>query len=359
MPATLSFPMATLNSLVGDAVAPNARRQIYQSNALLNRLEQRKKPYNGGRTIQQPLIWRRTGNGQWFTGTQLLNTVIPDVVQMAITTPKAFAIPMVLAWQDEKTVRGKTAIMSLAELIGEEAMASGKDIMASDIYNDGSDAQKLTGLQYIFKDFSNAAPGTLNSQTYCGITRAGRYDGTGGGTQTNNWWIHAGDNTAYTDATGGGFDPLATGAVMGTLGKMWSRIQLQAGANRTPSLILSNVGAFTVYTNMGYTNDRNLRPQMDAKAFEAGYDNAKYKRAVWMVDEKCPRDANKVEHIYFINEDTLRLFVHPEADFTFEPFRKPHNQMARVAYLLWLGELMCIEPRANGVFSSVSCATYS
>jgi hypothetical protein len=359
--AVQSFPWNTVNTLVGDFVAPNARRQIYQSNALLNRLNARKKSYPGGREIQQPLVWKQDGLGQWFTGADILNTAITDTVQMAKTTPKGFAIPMVIAKTDEWTVRGKNAIMSLAELKGEEVMATAKHIMAGDLYNDGTDQMKLTGLQYIFKDFTGTAPGVLPAQTYCGIARQGRYDGSGGGTQTNNWWIHAGDDTAYTDVAGGGggFDPLQPGAVMSTLGKMWATIQLQAGANRTPTLILSNVGAFTVYTNMGFLNDRNLRPQMDGKAFEAGYDNAKYKRAVWMVDEKCPRSSAKVEKIYFINEDTLRLFVHPEADFSFEPFRKPHNQMARVGYILWYGELMCIEPRCNGVMSSVSVATYS
>lgn len=360
--ASNTFPWTTVNTIVGDDVAPNVRRQIYQSNAFLNRLHQRKKGYPGGRQIQQPLVWRRAGNGQWFVGTQELNTTVPDIVQMAVTTPKAFAIPIVLPLTDEWTVRGKTAIMSLLELMGEEAKLTGQDIMASDIYNDGTDAAKLTGLQYILKDFtggSSGVPGVLPAQTYCGIPRQGTYNGTGGGTQTNNWWIHAGDAEPYLDTAGQKFDPLYPGAVMATLGKTWAKIQLQAGANRTPTLILSNVGSFTIYTNMGFMNDRNLRPQMDGKAFDAGYDNAKYKKAVWMVDEKCPRDASKIEHIYFINEETFRLFVHPEADFTFEPFRKPHNQMARVAYLLWFGELMCIEPRCNGVMSSVSTTTYS
>jgi hypothetical protein len=269
---------------------------------------------------------------------------------------------MAIAKTDEWTVRGPRAIKDLATLKGEEARATAEHILAGDLYNNGSDPLRLTGLQYIFKDWTTSGYsgiGGLATQTYAGISRAGRYDGTGGGTQTNNWWIHAGDATAMVDTASGQWDPLLPGQVTFTLGRMWSRIQLQAGVNRTPTLMVSNVGCFTIYVNMGFLNDRNLRPQMDGKAFEAGYDNAKYRRAVWMVDEKAPRDSSAVEKLYFINEDTLRLFVHPEADFGFEPFRKPHNQMARVAYILWYGELMCIEPRANGVMSSISTVTYS
>jgi hypothetical protein len=84
-----------------------------------------------------------------------------------------------------------------------------------------------------------------------------------------------------------------------------------------------------------------------------------YKKAVWVVDEEAPRDSSKVEHIYFLNEDTVRLYVHADANMSTEPFRKPHNQMARTAYILWRGELCIIEPRANGVISSVSTATVS
>ena len=195
--ANQSFPWNTVNTLVGDHVVPNVRPQIYQSNALLKRLHSRKKGFPGGRQIQQPLLWRRGSSAQWFTGTQPLNMPITDTVQMATTTPRSFAVPIVVAWTDEMTVRGKTAIMSLVEQKGEQAKMDGEDALAGDLYNDGSDATRLTGLQYIFKAFTGAAPGVLPAQTYLGIPRQGRYDGTGVGVAPGDLIVTSGLGTLF------------------------------------------------------------------------------------------------------------------------------------------------------------------
>jgi hypothetical protein len=357
--ASITFPWNTVNTLARDAIAPNLRVQVYQSNAFLKRLDARKKMFSGGRTLQQPIVWRTEGQGQWFSGADILDTSITDTIQMAVTVPKSFAIKCAITWDDEKTVQGPAQVLSLVETKGEQCLETARHLIATDLFNDGTDALRMTGLQYIFKDFTGAAPGVLPAQTYLGITRQGRYDGSGGGTQTNNWWCHQGDDTTYVDTASGNFDPLIVATIQGVLGKMWAQIGLSAGSYKLPTLILSNWGSYTCYHNSFIPVERYVRPQMDGKMAADGFENVKYKQAIWLVDEKAPRSAAKVEKIYLVNEDSLRLFVHEDANFSFEPFRKPHNQMARVAYYLWRGELLCIEPRCNGVISSVSTATYS
>ena len=360
--ASFTIPWNTVNTLVGDKVMPNVRRQVYQSDAFLARLNAKKETYDGGRTIQQPLVWR-VETGEWFGGADILDTSITDTVQPAVFRPKNFAAKMVITWDDERAVRGPKMVKSLMNLKMQEVKRSATHLISGDLFNDGSDPKRLTGLQYIFKDFTigsgYSAPGGLVSQTYGGITRAGRYDGSGGGTQTNNWWVHQGDATAYTDAPNGGFDPYTPGQVANVLGKMWAGILLAAGATNLPTLLLSNIGCWTAYMNSLMLGDRRIWPQQDTKLAEAGYDNVKFHRATWLVDEKAPRTSGKVEKIYFINEDTLKLMVDEDADFAFEPFVKPHNQMARVGFVLWRGELFCIEPRANGVISNITVSTVS
>ncbi len=355
--ASFTFPWNTVNTLVGDTIDKTLREQVYKSNALLLRLSAKQKSFSGGRTLQIPLVWKTEGNGQWFAGADILDTTIKDTVTMAVCTPKSFDVPISITWDDEKTVQGPTQLKSLLETKLELAKNTAQSLIAQDLYNDGSDFKRMTGLQYIFKDFTGGAPGVLPAQTYLGFARQGRYDGSGGGTQTNNWWIHQGDDTAYTDAANGagGFDPLTDGQVRSVLGKMWAKIGRAAGSAKVPTLIVSNWGSFTVYGNSLMSQDRRNYPQQDGKLAESGYDNLKYKRATWLVDEYAPLTvASGLEHIYFINEDTLQLRVHEDANFAFEPFRKPHNQMARVGFILWRGEMVCREPRANGVMSSVT-----
>lgn len=352
-----SFPWNTVNTLVGDYVVKNIQDQWSKSNAFLYRAKERQKSFAGGRSIQVPLAWKPAGGGgQWISGAELIDTTVREVLQMAVFTPKTAVVPITVTWEDEKTVQGPNMVKGLVDTLAEIAKTTSIDLIGTDLFNDGSDPRRMTGLQYSMKDFTAGSPDSLTSQSYGGITRAGT---PGLSTATNGWWLHNGDATAYTDAAGGGggFDPLTAGQVMRVLGKMWAGIRFASG--KSPTLILSNVGSFTCYHNALSLNDRYMRPQQDTKMAEAGYDNLKYKTAVWVIDERAPRSSAKVEKIYFINEDAVRLYVHEDANFAFEDFRKAYNQLARTAYILWRGEMIVIEPRANGVISSVSTAVSS
>ena len=351
--ASYQFPWNTVNTLVGDYVVKNVHDQWSKSNAFLYRAKGRTKSFSGGRSIQVPLVWKPMP-GQWISGADIIDTTVRDPVTMMTVYPKTAVIPITITWEDEKTVMGPSMVKSLVETLGEIAKTSAIDMIGTDLFNDGSDAKRMTGLAYSLIDFTGGAPGACPSNTYGGHTRVGLY---GSSTATNGWWIHQGDNTTYTDAAAGNFDPLGAGKVMGVLGKMWSGIRWASG--KSPTMILSNVGSHACYHNALSLNDRYMRPQQDTKLAEAGYENLKYKTAVWVVDERAPRTSAKIEKIYFINEDTVRLYVHEDANFAFEAFRKPHNQLARVAFILWRGELVVVEPRANGVISSVNTSTSS
>ena len=352
--ASYSFPWNTVDTLIGDEVVKNIYDQWTKSNAFFYRARQRTKMFRGGRSLQVPLNWKPM-RSQWIRGADLIETSVQDPITMATFYPHTNVTPITVTWDDEKTCQGPNQVADLVDSLGEIAKNSALDTIGTDIYNDGSDIKNITGLQYIFKDFTGGAPGTLPSQTYGNITRAGLY---GSSTATNGWYIHQGDNTAYTDAAGGNFDPLGAGKVLTILGKMWGKIFRASG--KRPTLILSNTGSLAIYHNALALNDRYMRPQQDSKMAEAGYENLKYKTAVWVEDEKAPRDSSNIEKIYFINENTgLRLYVHEDANFTYMPFRQAYNQLARTAYILWRGELVAYEPRSCGVMSSVNTSTSS
>ncbi len=356
--ASYTFPWNQVNSLVQDYVVKAIQDQFFKSNAFYYRARNRLKIYTGGRAIVQPLSWKAEGGGGgWFSGTDRLDTTIRDPIQAGVWTAKNAYVPIAIDWDEEKAVAGPTMVKPLIEAKGEIAKNTIIDLIGTDLFNLGTNPKAITGLQYALVDFTGAAPGVCPANTYGGIARQGRYDGSGGGTQTNTFWIHQGDDTTYLDTGGSNFDPLGAGKVMGVIGKVWAGIRFASA--KSPTMMLSNVGTFTCYHNALSLNDRYMRPQQNSDLAKAGYDNLMYKRAVWVVDERAPRDSSKVEHLYFLNEDTVRLFVHADANMAYEPFRKPYDQMARVAYILWRGELVIIEPRANGVISSISTATNS
>lgn len=351
-----TFPWNQVNTLVQSYIAPTLQDQVFKSNAYLNRAKGRIKFFTGGRDIVQPQVWKAQDGG-WFAGMDVLDTTETDDIQAATFRAKNAYVPLVISWEEQQKVQGDQMVKSLMEAKSEIAKNSAYRLINTNLYNAGTEIKALTGLQYSLRDFTGAAPGVLPAQTYAGIPRQGRYDGSGGGTQTNNWWIHYGDNTAYVTTAGGNFDPKTAGNVHEVLGRAWANIRIQS--HKSPTLMLSNYGTWTAYKNALSMNDRYQRPEMDNKTAEAGYDSLMFHKAVWIADEDAPRDASKIEKLYFLNEEAVRLYVASGVNFAFEPFRKPPNQMGQVGYILFRGEVCVVEPRACGVLSSIDTSAVS
>lgn len=351
--AITSFPWNQANTLAQDFIIPQIRENIFVSNAFYYRARGNLKEFPGGRSIVQPLVWKpEGGGGGWFSGADKLDATIRDPIQAAQWVPKNAYVPISIDWEEEQVNAGPTKVLDLMTVKGEIARRTIVDLVGTDLFNDGTDGKRVTGLRYALRPFTGTAPGALPSQTYGGILRQGRYDGSDGGTQANNWWIHQGDNTPITlSATVNVLNP--SGAFTG-IGGMWAKIGLASG--KRPTMILSNWGSYTSFHNALVLNERYGRPMQNSDLAKAGFENVMYKNAPWVVDERAPRvGATKLESIYLINEDTVRLVVQTGADMMYEPFRKPFDQMVRVAYILWRGELIVVEPRANGVFDQIRC----
>ena len=351
--ATYSFPWNQVNALVQDYILPSIRDQFFKSNAFYYRAQNRLKMYAGGRAIVVPLSWKAEGNGGgWWSGTDTLDVTVRDPIQAAVHTAKNAYVPIAIDWDEEKMVQGPTMVKSLIEAKSELAKTTIIDLVGTDLFNAGTNPKAITGLQYVLKDWTyvDGATDYCTAQTYGGIARGGA---TLAAQNLNNpWWMHQGDPTAYVDNSN--FRSTTAGEVIAVLNKMWTKIGIASA--KQPTMMLSNWGIFGNYHNALVLNDRYMRPQQNSDMAKAGYENLMFKKAIWCVDERAPRSSAKVEKLYFINEDTMRLFVHQDANMAFEPFRKPVDQMTRVAYILWRGEQVCIEPRANGVISSIDCS---
>jgi len=344
---TSSFPWNQANVMVQDYIIPTIADQIFLSNAAFMRMKGRTKHFTGGRRIVVPLGWRTQGGLKWFAGTDVFAPTVRDPFQAAEFTPKNANVDLTIDWDEEMTVSGQEKVMDLMEAKGEWARSTFFDGMGSDIYNDGSDPKALAGLQYALKE--GATGGTdPPTMTYGGISRSAT---------VNTWWNHSSDNptTAYVTGASSTF----AGTQFGPINKMFASIKLKSG--KTPTMILSNVGSWSdVHYNL-VKNERYQRPQQNSDLFKAGFENFMFRSATWVQDEKAPRDtsANKFEKVYFIHEPSIRLWVDSRADFAFEPFRKPHNSMTRTAYILWRGELIVSEPRANGVMPRIDTSGVS
>ena len=51
----------------------------------------------------------------------------------------------------------------------------------------------------------------------------------------------------------------------------------------------------------------------------------------------------------FLNTKYLDFKVHSKRNFSFQDFQKPINQDARTAKIFWMGQLVCTNPRMQGM----------
>lgn len=101
----------------------------------------------------------------------------------------------------------------------------------------------------------------------------------------------------------------------------------------------------------------------------AGEDMLKFRNATLVWDEVVPdvgtSTANVVDSIgtslqsgahgtlYFVNSNALEYIVHTDADWTQTEFITPVNQDAKVAHLLWQGQVVATNRRKNGVLYDI------
>ncbi len=346
---TTSFPWNQVNVMVQDFIIPTIADQIFLSNALFNRMKGRVKTFEGGRRIVVPLAWRTQGGLKWFAGADVFAPTIRDPFQAAEFTPKNANVDLTIDWDEETTARGPNKVRDLMEAKGEMARNTFFDGMSNELYNDGTDPKALAGLQYALKDAptTDKVPPTM---TYGGISRS---------STVNTWWNHNVDGIAYVTGASSTFagGSASVGPSFLPINAMFANIKLRSG--KAPTLIVSNVGSWSDIHYALVKNERYQRPQQQSDLFKAGFENFMFRNAAWVQDEKAPRSSGKVEKVYFLYEPAVTLRVDSSANFSFEPFRKPHNQMVRTAYILWRGELIISEPRSCGCMSNVDTSAVS
>jgi hypothetical protein len=69
----------------------------------------------------------------------------------------------------------------------------------------------------------------------------------------------------------------------------------------------------------------------------------------FVVDSHVPAN-----HIFFLNEDYIYLFVNPRADFNMKEFREPVNQDAMTSLILWAGNVVLSNCARQGKMTALT-----
>jgi len=182
------------------------------------------------------------------------------------------------------------------------------DTMGTALYNDGTTTNALVGLRAIV--------GT--SSTVGGISQS-----------SYSWW-------------NGQVDSSSTTLSMSALQTIINLCSIDSDGPTVAMATRANYNRFYAL----------LQPQqrfMDAETAKAGFSSLMINGIPFIADSHAPAN-----HVFFLNENYLHLFVHKDENMRLEPFAKPLNQNVRSAKIFWMGALGSSNNRLHGKLSALT-----
>jgi len=322
--------------------------QFFLSNALLMRWKPKQREWQGGPVLVVPLGFApEGGGGAWYSGTDKFDTTIRNPIKAANYFAKNAEVTLAIDGDEELAANGPNAVLNLLDSKMQIAEDTMRDLVGTALFNNGSNAKAIGGLQLALPDNIVGA-----TQTYGGIPCGG----TPVAADPNGWWQPNSDNTGpYTTGAAGTFMGAPLAGAQGPVGTMFAKCGFRSG--KTPTLIVSNWGAWTDYHNSIAKNERYDRPQQQTDMAKAGFTNLMYRNAAWVVDERAPHSATNIEKVYLIDERAVSLYTHPARKFAWKGWREAYDQDARVGYIFHRTELCFNERRSSGCISNVDTST--
>lgn len=264
---------------VGDLIATTLRNvsktiadNVTNDNGFLAHLDGKgniKKSVNGGREIDEAIMYGTNSSVQWYDG---YDTFTPpttqEVVDLAVYNWKQIGGFIAVSGKEQMMNRGKEQRFDFVETRIKQLTANMKNTFATSLYSlgTGSAGKELGGLQLLVSDDSTAA-GTVG-----GINQV-----------TNVFWRNKFSAAAATTSA----------TIQGRMNNMW--LQTKRGKDAV-DLILADDDMYTYYWESLQANQRFTNEDFG----DAGGGELKYKKAKVIYDDQCPN-----KHMYFLNTDYL------------------------------------------------------
>ena len=317
----MATPVGTnaVNSLSRRVFHPQLIDNVYLGNTVWFRLYKLgKKLSEGGTQIEVASFYSTPSAGGSYSGFDLLDVTPYDTIKnMAFDWKQSYSYVTIDGLSLTRADHPEALANLLAGLF-EQAEMDLKDKLGTQTWSDAStNLKNIDGLKGAVDD------GTVAS-TYGGLTRS------------SNVWTKSQIDSATTTLT-----LTAMRTMMGncTIGGQHPTVipTTQANYNRYWVLLQANQ-AFPVQPSL-----------QDEQLAQGGFNNLLFDGAPVVVDPKVP-----VNHMFFLNERFLWLYVKTGVDFKMNDFIEPPNQDAYVSKILWYGNLVCTSPRVQGKITALT-----
>lgn len=287
----------------------------------------------GGLTLVEPLMYGLNGTFGSYSGYD----VLPNTPQKGMTAAeyqwKNLSEAITISKEEEDINAGESRILNLLKAKIQQAEKTYTLNFNQMLFGDGSgnSGKDVAGLQAYVK----SAPNT--STTVGGIDPS-----------TYTWW----QNQVPT-----GSNPVATFVTNGLgLTNMRSVYNLCCREGDQPDVIITTRELFEAYESLMTTIERINFSKGSPLAGDLGFETLTFKGKTMFWDYHCQDIAGVGKPMYFLNTDYLKLIVDSDTDFDMTDWRVPVNQMAKTAYILFRGQLICNNRLTQGMIAFTSAA---
>jgi hypothetical protein len=271
----------------------------------------KKETISGGESIVVPLRYAKNATVAGYSGYGTLDTTPQETNTAAKYNWKQVGGTVAISGKEVRQNSGKEQVINLLK-------------------------EKVSVLEDSVKEYMNgklfAASTTDSGTDPHGLATIVATSGTVGGIAkaTYSWW-QSQTGTAASFAANG----------LAEMRNIFNDCSVYSAGDH-PDFIITTQTVFEYYEGV-------LQPQerfQDSKTADGGFQNLLFKGVPLTWDPNCT--ASKM---YFLNTKYLKLAVHKDADFNFSEFQEPENQDAKVAKMIWMGELCASNCAKQGVLS--------
>lgn len=299
-----------ISSLTQRYLIPKLVDNIFDSNVLMQRAKKKGwyDTIDGGTSVTQPLAYATTSAVGRYSGSETLNTADNQQITEASWDWKEYYASINITRLDELKNSGKNAIISQLKAKVQLAEKSLKNLLATDLFGDGSTSGSVQGIKLI----------TATSGTHGNLAKG-----------TYSWW------QGNVDSTTTALTPSALQSLIGDC-------TIDADA---PTVIVCTQDEFDDLWAA-------IQPQQrfaDEDTLKAGFKNLIFNGIPVVVDSHCDSG-----YLYALNESYLGLMAHKDENFRFSGFRQPTNQNVKVAQIYWTGVMTSSNNRMHGAMSALT-----
>lgn len=287
---------------------PKMADNIFVGTPELKRIKQKgMKEVGGGTDIRIPLEYAE-GNFQWYSGSETLLTTDAEQFTDAVYDWRQCAAPITISRLDELKNMGDAQVVDFVKAKVKAAEKTMRQNLSEGFYNAGTDAKAIVGIRAIVDAGSSI----------------------GGISQSNYSWWAAQEDTSTT--------------VVG-MSALESLFLLCSEDSEQPSVAYTTKALYGKYYALLTPNQRFV----DEESAKGGFTSLMFNGIPVLAASNCPAN-----HWFFINEEYLHMFVHPQENMRMDDFERPRNQNVKSAQIFWAGALGSSNNRYHGKFDSLT-----